>query len=142
MPDAAQGPLPSLSAETQSVVNWEWFWRFLALVFFVSTSWVIWVLIEMNPSPLATPAAFAAASQAAKGGISAGPAVQTPRSDAAESPESSEAAPVLPSVATSGIPPARGGAGSAPPVDVRHLKRSEELSPLYQGKLFPALKGR
>ena len=52
----------------------EWFWRFLAVVMLVTVCWILWIIYQINPQPLITPAGFAAAakaraSQGAKGVI-------------------------------------------------------------------------
>ncbi len=143
MQDAAQGPLLPALPESHSFVNWEWFWRFLALVLFISTSWVIWVLIEMNPNPLATPAAFAAASQAAHGRISAAPPAEAGRHEMAVLAEPGDASPA------SGSPDSNAAGGPAqgttsrriPPVDLQRLKRSDTLSLVPQEGARSAGKG-
>jgi hypothetical protein len=68
----------------------EWFWRFLAVVMVVTVAWVLWIMYQINPQPLITPAGFAAAakaraSQDAKGVITpAAPAGVPAASSAAE----------------------------------------------------------
>jgi hypothetical protein len=42
----------------------EWLWRFLAATLLLLLGWVAWVAYQISPSPLATPAAFQAATRA------------------------------------------------------------------------------
>lgn len=130
MQDAAQVTLLPALPESHSFVNWEWFWRFLALVLFISTSWVIWVLIEMNPNPLATPAAFAAAAHAAQGRISPAPSAEVARPESAVLAEPGVGSPAsgTPGVIGTGAPAQGLAPGPIPPVDLRRLKRSDTLS--------------
>ena len=58
----------------------ELFWRFLALAMVATVGWIVWILIQINPQPLVTDAAFEAAAKArataqdAKGVIVSAPA--------------------------------------------------------------------
>ena len=88
--------------------DWEWFWRFLAVVMAISVAWVIWIASQIGPRPLATPAAYEAAAQAksrsAKGRISPAPA---------PAPEPAPA-PSMPQ--------------NVPPVDMEKLRMSDTLT--------------
>jgi len=41
--------------------EWEWFWRFLAVVMTFTVGWVIWIVVQINPTPLVTRFAYEAA---------------------------------------------------------------------------------
>lgn len=43
--------------------EWEWFWRFLAIVMTFTVGWVIWIVVQINPTPLVTRLAYEAAVQ-------------------------------------------------------------------------------
>lgn len=87
----------------------EWFWRFLAAVMVAAVGWMLWIFYQINPTPLATPAAFEAAAKAgarqnSQGVISSPPA-------AASAP--AEAPPPAP---------------KEPPVDMEKLKFTDSLA--------------
>ena len=42
----------------------EWFWRFLATVMLFSVAWTMWIIYQLNPTPLVMNAAFEAAAKA------------------------------------------------------------------------------
>ncbi len=42
----------------------EWFWRIFAFLMMVAVAWVLWIAYQLQPRPLATDAAFAAADSA------------------------------------------------------------------------------
>lgn len=42
----------------------EWLWRFLAAMMLFSVGWTMWIIYQLNPPPLVTNAAFAAAAKA------------------------------------------------------------------------------
>jgi hypothetical protein len=44
--------------------EWEFLWRFIAVAMLIETGWVIWVAIQINPTPIALPAAYEAAARA------------------------------------------------------------------------------
>ncbi len=52
--------------------DWEWFWRFLAVVMVLAVAWVVWVALQISPTPLATQAAYEAAALARAGRNSRG----------------------------------------------------------------------
>lgn len=69
------------------MVNWsgtmgkgkmgEWWWRFLATVMLFAVAWAMWIFYQLNPPPLITNEAFAAAAKAkqnAQGVIAPAPA--------------------------------------------------------------------
>jgi hypothetical protein len=65
-----------MAAEAQSEVHvaaaskprrrgdWEFLWRFIAVAMLFEIVWVVWIAIQINPPPIALPAAFAAAAKA------------------------------------------------------------------------------
>lgn len=148
MPDAAPAPLPEAAAVPPRERDWEWFWRFLALVLLVATGWVVWVALQMNPDPIATPAAFDAASRAA-GHAAQGKIRQTPaaasQADAGSSAEGA-AASSLPGAADAALaasPAESAGTSKSaelpyPPVNLNQLKRADALSTVSLGKLGKA----
>ena len=46
------------------VIIGEWLWRFLAAVMVFAVAWSMWIFYQLNPSPLITNEAFAAAAKA------------------------------------------------------------------------------
>src|SRR3972149_9584840 len=52
--------------------DWEWFWRFLAVVVVLAVAWVVGVPLQISPTPLATQAAYEAAAHARAGRNSQG----------------------------------------------------------------------
>jgi hypothetical protein len=44
--------------------EWEWFWRFLAVVMLLSACWVGWIAVQLSAPGIVLPEAFAAAAQA------------------------------------------------------------------------------
>lgn len=153
MSAAAQETPPLSPADPAAPRDWEWLWRFLALVMFLATAWVIWVALQMSPSTLATPAAFDAASRAAAHALEGRVSQAAPAAgDPAAEPRSAQETPL---VALAAVPPGQpasgdgadsSGASSAssrpfsqelpyPPVDLNRLKRAETLSAATLAKL-------
>ena len=146
MPDAAPAPLPKAAAVPPRERDWEWFWRFLALVLLVATGWVVWVALQMNPDPIATPAAFDAASRAA-GNAAQGKIQQAPVAAAQTEPgspvEGTPASPDAPDAALATKAADGPGASKSaelpyPPVNLNQLKRADTLSSVSLGKLGKA----
>jgi hypothetical protein len=46
----------------------EWMWRFLAGAMLIVVGWTIWIIYQLNPSPLIMNAAFEAAAKARANG--------------------------------------------------------------------------
>lgn len=93
----------------------EWFWRFLAVVMVAAVAWMLWIFHQLNPTPLATAAAFEAAAKAgarqnAQGVISP-PTPALAASAPAEAPA-----------------PAPAAAPKEPPVDMEKLKFTDSLA--------------
>ena len=44
--------------------DWEFVWRFLAVAMLFEVVWAVWIAIQINPPPLALPAAYEAAAKA------------------------------------------------------------------------------
>jgi hypothetical protein len=63
--------------------DWEWFWRFLAVVMVFVVGWVIWIAIQINPPPLVTAAAYEAAAKARASRNAQGLIQQAPSAPAA-----------------------------------------------------------
>jgi hypothetical protein len=111
--------------EPQKMIG-EWFWRFLAAVMVLTVGWVLWIIYQMNPQPLITPAGFAAAakaraSQDAKGVITpaAAPVTAAPAGDS-----SGQAAPAP---AEAAKPPAAPAVPKEPPVNVERLRFADSI---------------
>jgi hypothetical protein len=86
----------------------EWFWRFLAVVMVAAVAWMLWIFHQLNPTPLATAAAFEAAAKAgarqnAQGVIAPPPAASAP----AEAPQAM---------------------AKEPPVDMEKLKFTDSIA--------------
>jgi hypothetical protein len=103
----------------------EWFWRFLAVVMMFSVGWMVWIIYQLNPPPLVTDAAFAAAAKATARVKGAAPEKQSvqgvivPSSGAdpaAKAPEAQAAPPQAPAVA------------KQPPVNPEKLKLSDTIA--------------
>ena len=99
----------------------EWFWRFLAVVMLLTVGWVVWIIYQINPQPLITPAGFEAAakaraSQDAKGLIKSAAPVAAPAAEAAPPPE----APKPPAEASAAAP-------KEPPVNVERLRLADSI---------------
>lgn len=97
----------------------EWFWRFLAAVMILAVAWVAWIVYQLNPPPLATPAAYEAAARAranqtASGAIGTQPAAEAVKPEAATAPPRQTAA--------------QGTESDEPPVNVEKLKLSDTIS--------------
>lgn len=147
MPDAAPAPLPEAAAVPPRERDWEWFWRFLALVLLVATGWVVWVALQMNPDPIATPAAFDAASRAA-GNAAHGKIEQPPIAAKQETGSSEEETGSSSSPGATDAPGAANAVGVSkspdlpyPPVNLSQLKRADALSAVSLGKLGKAAPG-
>ena len=114
---AAEAPVPRKAA--RKMVG-EWFWRFLAVVMLVTVGWVLWIIYQINPQPLITPAGLEAgvrarASQDAKGKIT--PAAPVGAADAAKAPVQA--------------PPAE---RKEPPVNVERLRLADTIeTPIPEG---------
>jgi len=85
----------------------EWFWRFLATVMLFSVAWTMWIIYQLNPTPLVMNAAFEAA---AKAKVNAGQNVQGVIAPPPAAPE-----PVLP---------------KEPPINPDKLKLSDSIATL------------
>jgi hypothetical protein len=99
----------------------EWFWRFLAVVMLFTLGWVLWIIYQINPQPLITPAGFEAAakaraSQDAKGLIKSAAPVAAPAAEAAPPAE----APKPPAEAAAPAP-------KEPPVNVERLRLADSI---------------
>jgi hypothetical protein len=108
---------PAASAAKPQKMVGEWFWRFLAVVMLVVVGWVLWIMYQINPQPLVTPAGFEAAakaraSQDARGKIS----------PAAPAPELAKAA--APAAAAEAKEPT---APKEPPVNVEKLRLADSI---------------
>lgn len=119
---AEQTVPPVAAARPQRMVG-EWFWRFLALVMLFTVGWVIWIIYQINPQPLVTPAGFEAAakaraSQDAKGKITpAAPAPEAEKAAAAPAPAAEAAKAAAPAPA----------APREPPVNVEKLRLADSI---------------
>ena len=89
----------------------EWLWRFLAGVMVFAVGWTIWILYQLNPSPLITTAAYEAAATANAKQNAKGVIVPA-------------AAPAAPAIEVAKEPPT----AKEPPINADKLKFSEELS--------------
>ncbi|HEY5636776.1 MAG TPA: hypothetical protein VIS77_07710 [Burkholderiales bacterium] len=89
--------------------EWEWFWRFLAVVMTFTVGWVIWIVIQINPTPLVTRTAYEAAAKSRAARSAEGPikAAPNPVPVAQASTEST--------------------AGARPLVDLERLKFSDRI---------------
>ena len=108
---------PEAAAPRPQKMVGEWFWRFLAVVMLITVGWVIWIIYQINPQPLVTPAGFEAAakaraSQDARGKI-------TPAAPAPEAPK--PAAPVPAAEAKEPVAP------KEPPVNVEKLRLADSI---------------
>lgn len=81
----------------------EWLWRFMASVMVFAVGWTMWILYQLNPSPLVTTAAFEAAAKA--------------------NAKQNAQGVIAPAVA-----PAAPEAPREPPINAEKLKLSEDLS--------------
>lgn len=127
---AAAQEMPPLPPERPAAPrDWEWLWRFLALVMFAVTAWVIWVALQMSPSTLATPAAFEAAARAAAHAVES--RVSRPSAAALDPTTPTRGETPLPAFSA---PPSPSQDFPYPPVDLNRLKRAEMLSGATLGK--------
>lgn len=123
----------------------EWFWRFLALVMLVVVAWVVWIAYQLNPTPLATPAAFEAAARARAAQSSPAPAAAASLSipTAEGSPAAAEAGSSQPtaSPASASVSQPVTAAAKEAPVQVEKLKLSDTLTtPPQDAKATPSAK--
>lgn len=89
--------------------EWEWFWRFLAVVMTFTVAWVIWIVVQINPTPLVTRTAYEAAAKSRAARSAEGPIKAAPNPvPVAQAP--TEAAP-----------------GVRPLADLERLKRSDRI---------------
>lgn len=102
---AAQAPSDT-AASPRTRGNWEFLWRFLAVAMLIELVWAVWIAIQINPPPIALPAAFEAAAKARA----------TRNVEGQIRP-----ADVIPSAT------AAPAAASAPPVNVDRLKFSDSI---------------
>ncbi len=113
------------AAKPQKMIG-EWFWRFLAVVMLVVVGWILWIIYQINPQPLITPAGFAAAakaraSQDAKGVITPAAAPVTAATAVDRSAQAASAQ------AETAKPPAAPAAAKEPPVNVERLRFSDSI---------------
>jgi hypothetical protein len=76
--------------------DWEFLWRFIAVAMLFEIGWVIWIAIQINPPPIALPAAFAAAAKARANRNFEGQIVIPDRAPAAEIPITADPSSALP----------------------------------------------
>lgn len=87
----------------------EWLWRFLAAMMLFSVGWTMWIIYQLNPPPLITNAAFAAAAKAKANARQNAQGVIAP-------PPVSDSAPAAPQ------------APKEPPINADKLKLTDSLS--------------
>ena len=114
------------------MVNWtgtmgkvkisEWLWRFLASVMLFSVGWTMWIFYQLNPAPLITDAAFAAAAKAKSNAQQSTHGVIAPATGA----EGSATPATLPATAPASVMPET---PREPPVNVEKLKLSDSIAP-------------
>jgi hypothetical protein len=109
----------------------EWFWRFLALVMLVTVCWILWIIYQINPQPLITPAGYEAAakaarvSQDAKGRIT--PAVAPGAAAPGAGPVAADGAAQGAASAQAEAPKAPAAEPKEPPVNPERLKFSDSI---------------
>ncbi len=124
---AADDTVAPAAPKPQKMVG-EWFWRFLAVVMLMTVGWVVWIIYQINPQPLITPAGFEAAakaraSQDAKGLIKSAAPVAAPAAESAppaETPKPAAEAPKAPAEASAAAP-------KEPPVNVERLRLADSI---------------
>jgi hypothetical protein len=117
---AADDTVAPAEPKPQKMVG-EWFWRFLAVVMLLTVGWVVWIIYQINPQPLITPAGFEAAakaraSQDAKGLIKSAAPVAAPAAEAAPPAETPKPAAEAPAAAP-----------KEPPVNVERLRLADSI---------------
>jgi len=130
MSDAVAPATPAAAAPQKR--DWEWFWRFLAVVMLASAAWIAWIAMQLSAPGLVLPEAFEAAAKAkasrnASGMIGAVPVgVAAPQMDVAAS-VAAEPGAAMPADVASPVPPAMVAASKEPPVNLEKLRMADTI---------------
>lgn len=118
--------------------EWEWFWRFLAVVMLLSACWVGWIAVQLSAPGIVLPEAFAAAAQARANQNVSGRIGEPPAGPGASAPAEALAAaavvasgaaeaPAAPEAMAGGTSSGRIGGEREPPVNVDKLRLSGSI---------------
>ena len=126
MTAAQQTAVPGDAAAKPQKMIGEWFWRFLAVVMLVTVGWILWIIYQINPQPLITPAGFAAAAKARASQDAKG--VITPAAAPVAAPTAGDRSTQAASAqAETAKPPAAPAVAKEPPVNVERLRFSDSI---------------